>query len=282
MKLIPVPYTDRLRAHIDATVPRALQEDLDEAGDISADLLPADLSVSMRLYARDNGILCGQAWAEATFHHMDRQIQIDWRAEDGDTLRADMLVARLQGPARALLAGDRVALNFLRTLSGTATCARQFADAAAPFDITVLDTRKTLPGLQLAQKYAVYVGGCDNHRMGGYDSYVLKRTHIQLLGGIGPAIQRAREAQSSQLILAEVTGYTEYQEALRAGADRVILVDCPGDERIRIRAEASPQTLEEAVDTTPSELTREDLPVLSVAGLTQHVTALRFDLIAET
>lgn len=281
MKLFPVPYSDRLRAHIDATVTRALQEDLDDAGDISASLLPDDLVIAMRLYARDAGVLCGQAWAEATFHQLDRQVQIDWRADDGDVLRADALVARLQGPARALLAGDRVALNFLRTLSGTATCAQKYADAAGMLNIMVLDTRKTLPGLQLAQKYAVYVGGCDNHRVGGYDAYVLKRTHIKLLGGVSPAIARARDNQSSQLILVEITDYNEYRAALRAGADRMILVDCLPEDRARIMAEAGPQILEEASDKTPDALDSSDLPVLSVAGLTQNVTALRFDLVLE-
>lgn len=208
---------------IEETVARALAEDVG-AGDLTAALIPPGTRAQARVISREPAVLCGCAWFEAVFHQLDPSVQIVWNARDGDRVNADQVLCRLRGPARALLTGERTALNFLQTLSGTATTARHYAEAVTGTRARVLDTRKTLPGLRSAQKYAVRCGGCDNHRRGLYDAVLIKENHILAAGSITHAVQRARAAAPGKTVEVEVETLEQVREALAAGAD-VLLLD---------------------------------------------------------
>ncbi|TGG92742.1 carboxylating nicotinate-nucleotide diphosphorylase [Natronospirillum operosum] len=278
MKLLPVSYADRLRSHIDATVAFALQEDLDDIGDVTAELIPAEQMATARIQVKENAVFCGRPWVEAVFAQLDRSVSIDWRHEDGDNVRADTTICVLQGPARSLLTGERTAINFIQTLSGTATVARQYADAAAPQGLIVLDTRKTIPGLRLAQKYAVYAGGCENHRLGLYDTYLIKENHIAAAGSITRAIEKARELRTTQLIIVEVESYEEFREALTAGADRIMLDELPEPDLARVHADTTEIPLESSGSFDLERLQDARSRYVSVGALTKHVRAIDFSM----
>lgn len=205
------------------TVARTLDEDIG-TGDISAQLIAADHTATATIWCRENAILCGTAWANAVFHQLDPNIRIDWQAKDGDRLTADSLLATLSGHARALLSGERCALNFLQTLSGTATIARQYRDQLSEFPRTqILDTRKTIPGLRTAQKYAVACGGCHNHRMGLFDAFLIKENHIAAAGSIANAVAAAKQLAPDRSIEIEVESLDELKSALNTAADIILL-----------------------------------------------------------
>jgi len=191
-------------------------------GDLTAALIPHHLTATAEVITREPMLLCGRAWFEAVFHALDAGVSIRWQIDEGAQAASDTLLCRLEGPARALLTGERTALNLLQTLSATATTARSYADAVAGTGCKVLDTRKTIPGLRLAQKYAVAVGGCHNHRIGLYDGILIKENHIVAAGSIAAAIAEARQ-QSTAPVEVEVESLEELQEALAAGPDRVML-----------------------------------------------------------
>ncbi|MGH8403125.1 MAG: carboxylating nicotinate-nucleotide diphosphorylase, partial [Gammaproteobacteria bacterium] len=172
-------------------VRRALTEDIG-SGDLTAALIDSQARASAQVIARESAVLCGCAWFEEAFRQLDRDVRVTWRAHDGNDIHADQIVCRLEGPARAQLTGERTALNFLQTLSGTATAARRYVEAVRGTRAVILDTRKTLPGLRRAQKYAVRVGGAHNHRMGLFDGMLIKENHIAAAGGIAAAIAAAR------------------------------------------------------------------------------------------
>jgi len=200
----------------------ALNEDIGP-GDVSAALIPADRSASAVLISRDSGLVAGRAWCEQAFRSCSSKVEGQWRVTDGDRVSADQTLARFHGPARALLSAERTALNFLQLLSGVATRTRAYVDAVAGTGVRILDTRKTVPGLRLAQKYAVRVGGGHNHRIGLFDLIMLKENHIAAAGGIRGAVERARQRFPILGVEVEVETMDEFDEALTAGANRILL-----------------------------------------------------------
>ncbi len=198
-----------------------LQEDMG-SGDITAGIIPETVHADATVITREGMVLCGQAWFNAVFKHLNPSIQINWLFSEGDDVDRDSVLCELQGPARALLSGERTALNLLQTLSATATVSRAYANAVAATGCKVLDTRKTIPGLRFAQKYAVSCGGCFNHRIGLYDAVLIKENHIIAAGSIAKAIKIAR-AITNVLVEVEVEDMDEFKLALAARPDRIML-----------------------------------------------------------
>lgn len=199
-----------------------LAEDIG-SGDLTANLIAKDQTASATVVCREAAVLCGQAWFEAVFKQLDPSVRIEWLCQEGEYLPADSLICRLQGPARALLTGERTALNLLQTLSATASIARRYAQAVAGTSCKILDTRKTLPGLRLAQKYAVSCGGCMNHRIGLFDAILIKENHILAAGSIAEAVKSARACGQKVMVEVEVENLDELHQALTARVDRVML-----------------------------------------------------------
>jgi nicotinate-nucleotide pyrophosphorylase (carboxylating) len=202
-------------------IARYLAEDIG-SGDITASIIPASTQASAEVVTREGMVLCGKAWFEAVFKQLDPTIGMQWHFQEGENIVANSLLCQLNGPARALLTGERTALNLLQTLSATATCARRYADAVSGTGCQVLDTRKTLPGLRMAQKYAVKCGGCTNHRIGLFDAVLIKENHILASGSISAAVSKAR-LTGSAMVEVEVESLTELEEALAAKPDRIML-----------------------------------------------------------
>lgn len=207
---------------ISEAVRLALAEDIG-AGDVSAALIPGERRVRASIICRSATVLCGSAWAGEVFRQVDERIRIDWQAGDGDALTAGTTICRLEGPARGILTAERTALNFLQTLSGTATRARRYAEAVKDTGARLLDTRKTLPGWRLAQKYAVRSGGCENHRLGLFDAFLIKENHIRAAGGIAAAITLARNNRPDLPVEVEVQTLDELQAALAEKPERILL-----------------------------------------------------------
>jgi nicotinate-nucleotide pyrophosphorylase (carboxylating) len=205
-----------------ADVKRALAEDLGE-GDCTAALVPAGSALNTRVICREHAVLAGKPWFDEAFHQLDSSVLVEWFAGDGDTIPPEQEICRLSGPARAILSGERTALNFLQTLSGTATHTRKFVEAVAGTGAIVLDTRKTLPGMRLAQKYAVRCAGARNHRIGLFDAVLIKENHIAAAGSISAAVEKARRLYPALLLEVEVENLEQLAEALDAGARRVLL-----------------------------------------------------------
>lgn len=207
---------------IEEIVNLSLREDIGD-GDITAQLLPDDDIAIATVISREPCVLCGMDWFEEVFRQIDSEVLVEWLVEDGDNIQADQSICSLSGSARSILTGERTALNFLQTLSATATCAASYAQAVADTNAVVLDTRKTIPGLRMAQKYAVACGGCQNHRMGLYDAILIKENHILACGGIQQAIDEARFRNPEMPVEIEVENVDELQQALDAEADRILL-----------------------------------------------------------
>lgn len=205
-----------------AEIDRFLAEDIG-SGDLTAAILPEAACASAIVMTRESMVVCGQAWFKAVFGRLDPSVQIVWECEEGAEVQAGGLLCRLEGPARSLMTGERTALNLLQTLSATATLARKYAKAVEGTGVKVLDTRKTIPGLRLAQKYAVRCGGCHNHRIGLYDGILIKENHILAAGSITRAIRSAEGLQAGVMIEVEVETLDEMNEALAAGAKRILL-----------------------------------------------------------
>lgn len=213
---------EALQIQIEEDARRALEEDLG-SGDITAQLIDARQIRKARVISREAAVVCGHHWFDAVFRLIDDSIDIRWDVHDGDMIAADQLLCTLKGPARALLSGERAALNFLQTLSGTATLAQQYAAQVKGMKTRILDTRKTIPGLRRAQKYAVRCGGCHNHRMGLYDAFLIKENHIAAAGSIAAAVNNARALRHELPVEVEVENQAQLQQALDAGADRILL-----------------------------------------------------------
>jgi nicotinate-nucleotide pyrophosphorylase (carboxylating) len=211
-----------LPADLGAQVEAALREDLG-SGDVTASLVPAAQRVRGSVVSREQAVVCGRAWADETFRQLDSKVQLTWHAADGDRVAPQQVIFSIAGPARPVLTGERTALNFLQLLSATATAARRFVDAVAGTGCQILDTRKTLPGLRTAQKYAVRCGGARNHRMGLYDQVLIKENHIAAAGSLTGAIEAARHSAAGVTVEVEVETLGELQEALSARADIVML-----------------------------------------------------------
>jgi len=275
---------ESLSAHIEASVAAALREDVG-SGDVTAALIGADTRTQATVVCREEAVLCGRAWFERVFAALDDTVVISWRADDGERLAPGDVVCNLQGPARPILTGERTALNFLQTLSGTATTAARYAAAVAHTRCRILDTRKTLPGLRLAQKYAVRCGGAVNHRIGLFDAILIKENHIIACGGIAAAVSRARAGNPSLPVEGEVEDIDEVNQALAAGADRLLLDNFSLDalrEAVRVTREAGTgATLEasgglEMADIVAVAETGVDF--ISTGALTKHLRAVDFSM----
>jgi len=245
--------------------------------------VPADCLAQAQVICREHAVICGEAWVSEVFRQVDAGIHINWHCHDGDRVEADSVVFTVQGLAHALLTAERTALNFLQTLSGTATMARHYADLVQHTKVQILDTRKTIPGLRLAQKYAVKTGGCFNHRIGLFDAYLIKENHIAACGSIGAAINTARRLHADRPVEVEVQNLDELEQALQARADIVmldnfsleLLHEAVAQNQSRAKLEASGgyslQTLVSVAEC--------GVDYISVGSLTKHVRATDFSLL---
>lgn len=219
-------------ADIRATVNRALAEDVG-VGDLTAALIPDSTPAEATVICREEAVLCGTAWFDEVFRQVEPRIKIEWHAHDGEDVSPNQALCDIHGPARALLTGERTALNFLQTLSGTASHARRYADAVRGTRTRILDTRKTLPGLRAAQKYAVRCGGGHNHRMGLYDALLIKENHIAAAGSIAQAVSAARRLSPGKPLEVEVENLDELRQALEVSVTRILLDNFPLEELAR-------------------------------------------------
>jgi nicotinate-nucleotide pyrophosphorylase (carboxylating) len=270
--------------YIAALVARCLAEDIG-SGDITATLIDPATRVTGQLRVREHAVLCGTAWFDETFRQLDPSIRVDWRYRDGDVLPPDAIVCALAGSARGLLTGERTALNLLQTLSGTATETRRYVDALAGTGTQILDTRKTLPGLRLEQKYAVGCGGGTNHRIGLFDAYLVKENHIAAAGSISAAVRTARAQQPQALIEVEIESLEQLEEALHCGADRLLLDNfrlATLAEAVARRNRDAPQIELEASGGITLETIRQiaatGVNFVSTGAITKHVRAIDFSL----
>ena len=272
------------REAVERDVRRALEEDVG-SGDVTADLLPAATHGRARVITREAAVLCGTAWFDECFRQLDASTRIEWHAKDGDRVAAGAVLCHLEGAARALVTGERTALNFLQTLSGTATATAAYVDAARGTRTTVLDTRKTLPGLRTAQKYAVRIGGGRNHRIGLFDAVLIKENHIAAAGSIAAAIQRARALHPDLLVETEVENFAELREALAAGADRIMLDEFELHELAQAVAEVGGRVPLEVSGSVALERVRAiaetGVDYVSIGALTKHVRAVDLSMRVE-
>jgi nicotinate-nucleotide pyrophosphorylase (carboxylating) len=215
-----------LPADLDSCVERALAEDVG-TGDVTARLVSPGAEAFAEVFAREPAVLCGQPWFERVFAKLDPRVRVSWDVDEGGSMRADQRVASVRGPARAVLTGERTALNFLQLLSGTATATRRYVERVRGTSVQIVDTRKTVPGLRAAQKYAVVCGGGANHRQGLYDAILIKENHIAAAGGIKPALEQARALKAGVPLMTEAENLAEVQAALEASVDLVLLDDFP-------------------------------------------------------
>ncbi len=263
--------------YITKVVTQALAEDI-ASGDITAELIGADVQARSRIVTREDGILCGTAFALEAFQQIDPSCHVEWAAQDGDAIAADSLVCTLSGPARALLTGERTALNFLQLLSGTASTAGQYAARVAHTGVKLLDTRKTVPGLRLAQKYAVTCGGCYNHRIGLFDAFLIKENHISAAGSIAKAVAAARDVAPDKPVEVEVENEAELEQALTAGADRIMLdnftLEALRDAVSHTAGSAELEASGNVTDETLVAIAETGVDFISIGALTKHVRAL--------
>lgn len=258
-------------------VARVLKEDIG-SGDITAMLIPAEREATAAVISRDAAVICGRPWVDEVFRQLDPSTFIEWNIKEGDLVSPEQRLFTLKGNARILLTGERAALNFLQTLSATATLAREYADLATGSDVKILDTRKTIPGLRLAQKYAVTVGGCNNHRIGLYDAFLIKENHIAACGGIAQAVKQARSIAADKLVEVEVETLEELQQALAAKADVVMLDNFSpadikalsdidfGETKIEVSGNITADTMQQYISSAVN--------YISSGSLTKHIQAV--------
>lgn len=268
---------EALTAEIDANVRRALLEDVG-SGDITAQLIPAERLAKATVISRDAAVIAGTAWVDAVFRQLDPRVAVHWQVIDGDRVQPNQPLFRLEGPARSLLTGERSALNFLQLLSGVATRARYYADKVADTQVKLLDTRKTLPGLRIAQKYAVACGGCHNHRIGLYDAFLIKENHIAACGGIANAIDAAHKIAPGKPVEVEVENLDELKQALEGRADIIMLDELSLDDmREAVRLTAGRAKLEASggvTDATLLAIAETGVDYISIGTLTKDVKAV--------
>ena len=266
-----------LGAEITANVRAALAEDIG-SGDITAQLIPAEREAQARVITREAATISGTAWVDEVFRQLDPRVQVRWNVADGQRAEADQTLFSLDGPARALLSGERSALNFLQLLSGIATRCHEYADLVAGTGVQLLDTRKTLPGLRLAQKYAVTCGGCHNHRIGLYDAFLIKENHIAACGGIAQAVAAARQIAPGRPVEVEVENLDELQQALSAAADIVMLDELShADMRTAVALTAGRAKLEASGGVNRDNLrsfAETGVDYISIGTLTKDVKAI--------
>lgn len=266
-----------LVAAIKTNVSDALAEDI-ASGDINAALIPEQSTATATIITRESAVVCGTAWVEEVFAQLDPSVTVNWHVEDGDRVEPNETLLTLQGNARSLLSAERVVLNFLQLLSATATRAAHFVERVSSTGVTLLDTRKTLPGLRLAQKYAVTCGGGKSHRMGLYDAYLIKENHIAASGGIQQAVALARTMNPTTIVEVEAETLVEFQEALNAGADIVMLDNFSLDETRKAVALAAGQIKIEASggvnDESLVDIAQTGVDFISMGTLTKDVAAI--------
>ena len=260
-------------------VQAALSEDVGP-GDVTAALVPSHQQVRAHIVAREPAVLCGTQWVTETFRQLDPSIRLDWQAADGERIAADQVLLNLAGPARPILTGERTALNFLQTLSATATASSRYVEAVAGTGCRILDTRKTLPGLRLAQKYATRCGGAQNHRLGLHDMVLIKENHIIAAGSIATAIASARR-HTTVPVEVEVESLAEFDQALAAGADIILLDELSLDDmRTAVqknRERGSKAKLEASGSVTLAtvrDIALTGVDYISIGGITKHVQAV--------
>ena len=260
-------------------VKAALHEDIG-TGDITAELIPEDAAATAALITREHATLAGQQWFDEVFKQLDSSVQIDWLVKDGDVISPDQKLCNLSGSARSLLSGERAAINFLQTLSGTATAVASFVSLIKDTDAKILDTRKTIPGLRLAQKYAVACGGGKNHRIGLYDEILIKENHILAAGSITKAITAAKEKNVPVEI--EVESLQELEEALLSSPDQVLLDNFNIAELNKAVSIAKGKTKLEASGNVDKQTIRAiaetGVDYISIGALTKHVKAVDFSM----
>jgi len=269
-----------LIAHVSASVRGALAEDVG-SGDLTAALVPANQRADATIITRDGAVICGQPWVKEVFRQLDPGIVIEWHIGEGDNATQNQTLCELHGLARPLLTGERTALNFLQTLSAVASATRACAEAVAGTRTRILDTRKTIPGLRLAQKYAVRIGGGTNHRIGLHDGILVKENHIVAAGGITKAVRRAREQGDRVLLEVEVETLAQAEEAMAAGADRLLLDNfsvAQISEAVALRDRKSPRTTLEASGGIHFETLRPvadtGVDFISIGALTKNIRAV--------
>jgi nicotinate-nucleotide pyrophosphorylase (carboxylating) len=263
------------------TVARALEEDLG-TGDLTAALVPQDRFARATVITREPAVLCGRPWFDEVFRQLEPKVRVEWRADEGAAVEAGQLLGRLEGPARALLTGERAALNFLQTLSGTATTVRRWVEAVRGTRCRVLDTRKTLPGLRTAQKYAVRCAGGSNHRMGLYDGILIKENHIVAAGSIGAAVAAARRQAAAVPVEVEVETLDELRQTLDARADMALLdefslADLRAAVALNLAHASGPIKLEASGNVTLDTLrpiAETGVDFVSIGALTKHLRAI--------
>ncbi len=276
--------------YIARQVAAALAEDVG-TGDVTAALVPPQQQVRAQVVAREPAVLCGTEWASEVFRQLDAGIRLEWQAADAERIDTDQTILRITGAARPILTGERSALNFLQTLSATATAASRYVEAVAGTSCRILDTRKTIPGLRLAQKYAARCGGAQNHRLGLYDMVLVKENHIIAAGSIATAIAAARRTSPRVPVEVEVESLSEFDQALAGGADIIMLDELSLDDMrtavTRNRERGSKAKLEASGSVTLAtvrDIALTGVDYISIGGITKHVQAvdlsMRFEFIA--
>ena len=277
-------YTKTLAQIIQANVTTALDEDIG-SGDLTAQLIPAENFAKATVITRESATICGADWVNQVFHQVDPDVDIEWLVQDGQQVESNQPLFKLSGAARSLLTGERCALNFLQTLSGTATICRQYANLVADTQVKLLDTRKTIPGLRIAQKYAVTCGGCFNNRIGLYDAFLIKENHIAACGSIEKAISEARYLAPGKPVEVEVESLSELNQALNSGADTIMLDNFSlADMRIAVAITSGKAKLEASgnvTELTIRPIAETGVDYISIGALTKDCRAIdlsmRFD-----
>jgi len=277
---------EHIREDIDRAVTGALAEDIG-SGDLTSDLVDADAVNGATILARESMTLCGQHYADAVFQRLDPSVIVDWYVADGEHADADDVICKIVGPTRALLSAERSALNFLQTLSGTATVTREYVNAISGTNARILDTRKTIPGMRIAQKHAVRCGGGVNHRVGLFDAILIKENHVKSAGGIKQAFEQAKALHPDVLIEIEVETIEEFHEALDAGATRILLDNFylkAIREAVKINQSYGIVAAELEVSGNVTldnvrELAEAGVDFISIGALTKHVRAMDMSML---
>ena len=269
------------RADIQHLIPEAVKQALQEdvgSGDITAQLIPKSQQATARVISRQAAVICGVDWVNEVFKQVDSSLSLDWQVDDGDQVEEDQVLFWAKGSARSLLTAERAALNFLQTLSATATVSKEYADKVVGTSVKLLDTRKTLPGLRFAQKYAVTCGGCYNHRIGLFDAFLIKENHIMACGGINEAVQTARNNEPGKPVEVEVESLEELNLALKAGADIIMLDNFSlQDMRKSVEITDGKAKLEASggiTDATLRPIAETGVDYISIGALTKHCQAV--------
>jgi len=269
-------------SELSQTVANALREDVGP-GDVTAALVNSQEEAEATIVTREVAVIAGRPWVDEVFHQIDPMLSLDWQVAEGEVAQLDQVIVQLRGKATSILTGERTALNFLQTLSATATAAHRYASLLTSFKTQLLDTRKTLPGLRLAQKYAVHVGGGTNHRIGLFDAYLIKENHIAAAGGISPAIQKARSLNPDLRLEVEVESLSELEEAIQAAPDWIML-DNFDDASLKSAVAMTPESIKLEVsggidaDEDILRIAALGVDFISIGAITKHIRATDLSL----